>query len=218
MITALGYCHLSRVRYTPHEKIFRESIKHYMPKSVEIFTQYSLGNFGDSYNKLVDTMIQGGHRCFAIANDDIVLRPDSIQLLNEDIHTCQQHGRNWGVIASRADYVRQSPQNIRFQYGQPQPDTIQYQQELQIIEVGSVAPLLAAYHTDSWVDFPPINFYSDDVQCYDIKAKGYEIFISRSYVHHVGSQTLGQANYEDDEKKSRQWLLTNRKDFTKLDT
>lgn len=216
MITALGYCHKSRAHHTPHERVFLASLKEYKPRDVEIFRQHSLGNFGTSYNALVDTMIRGGHRTFAIANDDIVLRPDSLKLLNEDIEICNAEGRPWGVIASRADYVRMGPQNIRFTYGMEQQRTIQNQHELQIIAVPSVAPLLAVYTHQSWVDFPPINFYSDDVQCFDITAKGYEVFVSRSYVHHVGSQTLGIANYEEDAKNSREWLLENRKDFVTI--
>jgi hypothetical protein len=216
MITALGYCHKSRAHYTPHERVFLASLREYKPRDVEVFRQHSLGNFGTSYNELVDTMIRGGHRTFAIANDDIVLRPDSFQLLNEDIEICQGEQRHWGVIAARADYVRMSPQNIRFTYGMEQQRTIQNQQELQIIAVPSVAPLLAVYTRETWVDFPPINFYSDDVQCFDIRQRGYEVFVSRSYVHHVGSQTLGVANYEEDAKNSREWLLENRKDFVNL--
>jgi hypothetical protein len=214
VITALGYCHKSKAHHTPHERVFLASLKEYKPRDVEVFRQHSLGNFGTSYNALVDTMMRGGHRTFAIANDDIVLRPDSFQLLNEDIEICSSEGRPWGVIASRADYVRMGPQNIRFTYGEAQQSTIQNTHELQIVAVPSVAPLLAAYTRESWVDFPPINFYSDDVQCFDIRAKGYEVFVSRSYVHHVGSQTLGVANYEEDAKKSLDWLLTNRPDFS----
>ena len=54
------------------------------------------------------------------------------------------------------------------------------------------------------------------MQCFDIRQRGYEVFVSRSYVHHVGSQTLGVANYEEDAKNSREWLLENRKDFVNL--
>jgi hypothetical protein len=39
--------------------------------------------------------------------------------------------------------------------------------------------------------FPPLNWYSDDVHCRDLLAAGYENFLSRSYVHHVGSQSTG---------------------------
>jgi len=60
--------------------------------------------------------------------------------------------------------------------------------------------------------FPPLNWFSDDVMCEDLMERGYTHFLSRSYVHHVGASTTGS-----DEKKmfeaSLPWLSQHRPDY-----
>jgi hypothetical protein len=105
--------------------------------------------------------------------------------------------------AGVSDYAR-GEQNVRS--GRGKIDFLRYQSERHIVETPVIAPICAWIHRDSWVDFPPINWFSDDVQCADMKRRH---FISRAYVHHVGSQTCGQDAqrcYEDAEP----WLLANR--------
>jgi hypothetical protein len=77
-------------------------------------------------------------------------------------------------------------QNIRC--GSGRLDFLRFESERSIIETPVIAPICAWIHRDAWVDFPPINWFSDDVQCADMKRRH---FVSRAYVHHVGSQTCG---------------------------
>lgn len=66
-----------------------------------------------------------------------------------------------------------------------------WETEDQIIETDIIAPICAWISKEAWVDFLPLNWYSDDVQCLDMADKGLKHYISRAYVHHVGSQTCG---------------------------
>ena len=56
-----------------------------------------------------------------------------------------------------------------------------------------ISPIFGIISRAAWRQskFPPLNWYSDDVHCQDLSAKGYKHFLSRSYVHHVGSDTTG---------------------------
>lgn len=87
--------------------------------------------------------------------------------------------------------------------------------ENQIIETDVIAPICAYIHKDSWIDFPPVNWYSDDIQCLDMQVKGMKHFVSRAYVHHVGSQTCGKDAMKciNDAKP---WIVENRPDLADL--
>jgi hypothetical protein len=65
---------------------------------------------------------------------------------------------------------------------------LRFESEQHILRTDIIAPICAWIHRDAWIDFPPINWFSDDVQCLEMKRQH---FISRAYVHHVGSQTCG---------------------------
>ena len=66
-----------------------------------------------------------------------------------------------------------------------------YASEHKILETDIIAPICAYIHKSDWIDFLPLNWYSDDVQCLDMQKAGKRHFVSRAYVHHVGSQTCG---------------------------
>jgi len=52
------------------------------------------------------------------------------------------------------------------------------------------------------------------VQCNDLREVGYENFVSASYVHHVGSQTVGvDANALTNQ--AMPWLMKNRPQYAK---
>jgi hypothetical protein len=83
-----------------------------------------------------------------------------------------------------------------------------------IVQTDIIAPFAAYIHRDAWIDFPPINNYSDDVQCLDMRLEGTKNYISRAYVHHVGGDTTGR-----DWKKMRDdaypWIAQNRPEYAK---
>lgn len=221
-ITALGWCTVG----TPiHEHVFRASVKSYVPRDVKRYKLPSRPNnkgittFGSSYNALAKRLIEDGHKTFAICNDDIVLRPDTWANLQNDWELLMTSDKPEhyaaGILAARHDYVRMSPQNIRFDYGRVNLQSVGYPEEQQIVNVGVVSPILAVYSADAWIDFPEINWFSDDVQCYDMRQSGKTIWVSRAYCHHIGSMTMGH-NYHDEERKALDWLKINRPDFYNL--
>lgn len=215
-ITALGWCSDGE---KPHHGPFLASLKAYLPKDVIVYEGDSLGNFGASYNDIADKIIGDGHVQFAICNDDIVLRPDAWGQLQEDWDLLHQSDderhKAAGVLACRHDYVRMGPQNIRFNYGRNKLHSVDFPEEHLILEVNSVAPILAVYKWNTWVDFPEINWASDDIQCHDIKAKGRTIWVSRAYCHHIGSQTMG-IDYAAEQRKAYEWAQKYRPDILHL--
>ena len=212
-ITALGWCTVG----TPiHEHVFRASVAEYVPDEVTRYVKYNQPTFGVGYNELVKSMIAEGHKTFAICNDDIVLRPDTWANLQNDWELLMTSDKPEhyvaGILAARHDYVRMSPQNIRFDYGRVNLQTVSYPEEKQMINVGVVSPILAVYTAESWIDFPEINWLSDNVQCWDIRQAGHTIWVSRAYCHHIGSMTMGH-DYSEEETKALEWLKKYRPDF-----
>lgn len=214
-ITALGWCSKGSPK---HLAPFAASRRVYLPEDVMQYEGESLGNFGSAYNSIVKRMLEDGHTTFAICNDDIVLHPDTWAYLQNDwellMTSDKPEHQAAGILAARHDYVRMSPQNIRFDYGRINLQTMNYPEEQQIINVGVVSPILAVYTAESWINFPEINWFSDDVQCWDIRQAGHTIWVSRAYCHHIGSMTMGY-EYSHEETKALEWLKKNRADYYK---
>lgn len=155
-------------------------------------------SFGESYNAIVSKAFETFDEII-VANDDVVLTPTTYQKLNEDIDYLTSRGHKLGWLAARSDYVR--------------PSQIAHTLDPNLIyRAVAVAPLFAYISRDAWIDYAPINWYSDDIQCMDMTAKGYENFVSRAYVHHVGSQTIGLDNMKNSEEP-REWIQANRPDM-----
>jgi hypothetical protein len=183
--------------------VMKASLKAYVPFEVEKHIHLKVGaNFGDAYNFAAREAFKR-HDEILVCNDDIVFTPTTWAVLLADVAHLRKVVPNLGYVATRSDYAR-GEQNVRS--GRGKIDFLRYESERHIAETPVIAPICAWIHRDSWVDFPPINWFSDDVQCADMKRRH---FISRAYVHHVGSQTCGQDAqrcYEDAEP----WLLANR--------
>lgn len=191
------------------------SIDEYVPEDVVVFVSGSDlratkhrtinmrnegNNFGDSYNKVVKAAFAMFDDVI-VANDDIVLNPTSYSLLMEDVELLPG---DTGWVSAKSDYVR-GLQNIReFK----QREGIRYMEEGKIIPTEIISPLFAYIHKDKWVDYKPINWYSDDIQCLEIKANGYQNYVSRSYVHHVGSQTIGM-DHTKNHLEAEAWIKEN---------
>ena len=183
--------------------VMKASLRAYVPREVEKHVHLKVGNnFGDAYNFAAREAFKR-HDEILICNDDIVFTPTTWAVLLADVAHLRKVVPDLGYVATRSDYAR-GEQNVRS--GRGKIDFLRYQSERHIVETPVIAPICAWIHRDSWVNFPPINWFSDDVQCADMKRRH---FISRAYVHHVGSQTCGQDAqrcYEDAEP----WLLANR--------
>jgi hypothetical protein len=162
-----------------------------------------MGNFGDDYNAAMEQVFRD-HDEIIIANDDIVFNPDSYNLLVEDIEFLKnRYPRNLGFVAARSDCVRPH-------------QSIMHQREQNILQCQVISPLLAYISKEAFskAQFPPINWFSDDVICKDLEKFGYQHFISRSYVHHAGSQSIGR-DFQKLMDGPREWIKENRPQYFK---
>lgn len=175
------------------------------------FYDNTASNFGDAYNTAARQMIADGNTSFAIANDDVMFDPITWGRLQWDWQHVNETRQNVGCVAARTNNVRPTAQNIRYSAGEPL-EYVRYNIENYILPIDIISPILAVYNAEAWVDFPPINWYSDDVQCYDIRKKGYGIYIGLSYIHHIGSTTMKPETWPDEIKKSNAYLLEHRPD------
>jgi len=169
-------------------------------------------NFGDDYNEVIDDALKYHQGC-VVCNDDVVLTPTSYKRLLEDVDIIRELVPQVGWVASRSDSVR-AAQNIRFN---PDADPLymnRFKCESFIRETDIIAPIFAYISRDAWSHgrFGPLNWYSDDVSCLDLVRKGYSNFVSSSYVHHVGSQTVG-ADIESLNAQARPWIESNRPEY-----
>ena len=148
-------------------------------------------NFGDDYNEIIDDALKYHTACI-VCNDDVVLTPTSYAKLLEDVSTIRELEPSVGWVAARCDASR-AVQNIRFNRENEKIDMMKFHAENYIFPTDVVSPIFAYVSRDAWNHgrFGPLNWYSDDVSCLDMSAKGYSHYVSRSYVHHVGSQTIG---------------------------
>ena len=184
-------------------EVMLASIKAYVPAEVEKHVHFKVGpTFGEAYNfAMRDAFTR--HAEVIICNDDIVFTPATWRTLLADVAMLKEAVGGLGYVAARSDYAR-GAQNIRC--GAGRLDFLRFESEQSIVETPVIAPICAWIHRDAWVDFPPINWFSDDVQCADMKRRH---FVSRAYVHHVGSQTCGH-NAGKCMADAEPWLKANR--------
>lgn len=205
--------------------VLAASITFYVPQDVTVFISGShiilprhrtinldnvQTNFGDAYNAVVNRAFEEFDELL-VCNDDIVFTPYTYKTLYDDISVICRQVDKLGWVACRSDYAR-GYQNIRL--GDGPMNFFKYETEDKIIETDVIAPICGYVRKDAWVDFPPINWYSDDIQCLDMQAKGMRHFISRAYVHHVGSVTCGK-NATDCVNDARPWIEENRPELAK---
>jgi len=182
-----------------------------MPKHRTITLENTADNFGDAYNAVVHQAIADGHKDLLVCNDDIVFTPYTWQVLAEDLQRIPAENRGW--VATRSDYAR-GCQNVRFRH-EGDRDGIRHASEASIVEVDVIAPICAYIQAKDWVDFPPLNWFSDDIQCLDMGFKGLKHYISRAYVHHVGSQTCGP-DFRQCVEDAKPWIQENRPELAEL--
>jgi hypothetical protein len=195
--------------------VLLSSIDQYVPEDVVVFvsgSDLSLprhrvinmrnegNNFGESYNQVVHAAYEMFNDVI-VANDDIVLTPSSYELLIADVELLPE---DTAWVSAKSDYVR-GLQNIR---AFKEREGIRYMEERKIIPTDIISPLFGYIHKDKWVDYKPINWFSDDIQCLEIRANGHKNYVSRSYVHHVGSQTIGM-DHGKNQQEAEEWIKVN---------
>ena len=206
--------------------VLAASVTFYVPEDVTVFLAGSniifprhrtvnlpndATNFGDAYNAVVKRAFEEVDEV-VVCNDDIVFNPTTWKLLGEDVAFLQDKSIPLGWASARSDYAR-GLQNIRL--GQGKMEWFRYETENLINITDVIAPICSYISKEAWVDFPPINWYSDDVQCLDIQKKGFQHAISRAYVHHVGSQTCG-FNAKELIQSAQPWIKENRPELYDL--
>lgn len=178
------------------------SIKAHAPE-VKYFFQFQPEptNFGDAYNFVLKLAFEDADEVI-VANDDVVITPTTIPRLLEDVASLKQiHGDKLGFVSAISDDARDS-QNIRFEGGEKPKQR------------STISPIFAWMSKKAFqaAQFPPLNWYSDDVICEDLNRLGFVHYISRAYVHHVGSQTVGR-DYAKLNGQALPWLRANRPEY-----
>jgi hypothetical protein len=227
---AIVICHVSN----PGITVLLESIKVYAPTipvyiySVDIargerfkrilpnvIVRPNTGrNFGDSYNEAIsDVFGRVAVDSLIVANDDVVLNPQTIELMAEDRLILRENAQKVGFLGARSDYVLPD-QNIRFPVHDDRQEGVYWASEAKIKETAVIAPIFATISREAWgkAKFPSTNWYSDNIICHDLQEAGYRHFVSRAYVHHAGSQTVGM-DYKKCHEEPRAWIKENRPDM-----
>lgn len=189
-----------------------DKVKMRLPNAV--WTENIAKNFGDAYNAAVTHAFEhGGFDSVIMANDDVVLTPTTMALLKEDEELLRTRDFNYGFLGARSDYVLEA-QNIRFPVANDEAIGLRYASEQSIKLAEVIAPIFAAVRRETWdkVKFPSTNWYSDNIICADMAKLGYQHFVSRAYVHHAGSQTVG-ADFAKCHEEPREWIKANRPDM-----
>lgn len=196
----------SITEYIPKDVVvYLSGSKLLFPRHRTVISENNSKNFGDAYNAVVHQAFEE-HDEIVVCNDDIVFTPTTWQTLSEDVSRIKSENIPLGWVACRSDYAR-GLQNIRI--GDGRMNWFKYETEHQIIETDVIAPICAYIHRQSWIDFPPLNWYSDDINCMDMQKSGLRHFISRAYVHHVGSQTCG-FDSKNLIESAKPWIKENR--------
>ncbi len=218
---------------SPSIYVLLESLKRYAPNipiyisgnSLELwgslgsygnirFRPNSATNFGDAYNEIIDYAFSRHYDSLIVCNDDVVFTPDTLKLLEEDyqfLTVDREYKLGW--LGARSDYVLHD-QNIRFPVSGDRVSGLKYLSEGNIKETEVIAPICAVVNRDAWrvAKFPSINWFSDNIICMDMAKAGFKHFVSRAYVHHAGSQTVGM-DYEKCLEEPKAWLKANRPDM-----
>jgi hypothetical protein len=160
-------------------------------------------------------------RELVLLNDDAVLLPDTLRLLLEDVALLRRDYPQLkiGYVCCRSN-VAPGAQNVRAPNGGAlRPNGMRFDSEDRILALDRVSPICGWLHRDALEaigGFPPINWFSDDLMCWDLGRRGYRHFVSRAYVHHVGMRsTLQGRTQEDLLREGQAWLREHRPDFWK---
>lgn len=184
-------------------QVMRASINAYNPDCSVLVYRPDPSTFGQCYNEALADAFKS-HDEVIVANDDVVVTPHSIDTLMGDVEALKvRHGAKLGLVAAISDDARNS-QNIRFERGDEWK------------ERAVISPIFAWMSKAAFeaAQFPPLNWYSDDVLCEDLNRLGFVHYISRAYVHHVGSQTVGR-DYAKLNNEALPWLRANRPEYVK---
>jgi hypothetical protein len=173
-------------------------------------------SFGEAYNVVMEAAMKDWSSCI-VANDDVVLTPTSVKVMMEDVQIVKSmNSIKPGWVAARCDAARPI-QNVRIGKEGESIKGFKYPSEDYIRMSQVVSPIFAWISSEAFSEakFPPLNWYSDDVHCMDLVRKGYAHFVSASYVHHIGSNTIGM-EFKDLHEDAMPWLKENRPEYARM--
>ena len=140
----------------------------------------------------------------------------SVKVLMEDVAIVRtMNSIKPGWVAARCDAARPI-QNVRIGKEGEKIKGFRFPSESYIKMSQVISPIFAWISSDAFEEakFPPLNWYSDDVHCMDLVRKRYAHFVSASYVHHIGSNTIGM-NAKQLHEDAMPWLKKNRPEYAK---
>jgi hypothetical protein len=154
---------------------------------------------------------------FIGVSDDVVLHPDSVATLLEDVALIRSRGYDPGFVACRSNFAP-GPQNVRSANGGTWAGSVMgYSSEATILLADRVSPFCAyiSRRATDVVGDVGVEWFSDDLACFDLARQGFTNWVSRAYVHHVGmrSSADGLDAGERLNREAQDWLALNRPDF-----
>ena len=124
-------------------------------------------------------------------SDDVVLQPDTIDKLVQDVATLRGAGHRVGFLGCRSNFSI-GRQNIRCPNGGTWSGSMGgFTSEDSVLKVDRISPACALIsRTASDIcGAPDVEWFSDDIPCYDLSQVGYTHWVSRAYVHHIGMRS-----------------------------
>ena len=114
-----------------------------------IFRPNLSSNFGDAYNAIVSyAFTDGNYDSLIMANDDVVLAPDTIEKMQADYKYVSKSFKV-GFLGARSDYVLPA-QNIRVSEEDDVFSALKWESELHIKMTDVIAPIFAAISKEAW--------------------------------------------------------------------
>ena len=195
-------------------RVLEASVWAYCPDVPLIINKVKRSSFGESFNAAMEAAFKNYDEVI-ISNDDIVLNPNSYRLMMEDVAALKErHGDKLGVVSSISDLIM-PVQNIRYQQNPEETLTWpkwSWEDKVRHCDVVGLGFVWVPKYVFEAERIPPISYYSDYIWTQDLHDMGFFNYISRSYVHHAGSVTLGN-NSEAEHEKAMPWICKNKPEF-----
>lgn len=174
-------------------------------------------HFGDACRFLMQLKHTKADEALCFLNDDTVVMPNTFDLALDDLKVLAEQKQKVGMLGFRSNFVA-GYQNIRVpQPGDTQLVRLRFPSESRILRVPQVFGIgfivNRAVLQELPLDWTRLHWYSDDLLAFDLTNRGYGQYVSRAYVHHIGSRSGGEEKWEQWDQEAKQWILTNRPDF-----
>lgn len=198
-------------------KVLRESVKAYSPDTPLIFNFNNYSSFGQAMNNALYDAFRSYDEVI-ISNDDVVITPSTIPKLQEDVNMLKLHCKDpLGFVATTSDNIRRS-QTIRCPF--TSDDYVcqgKWISEGRVKMVPVLAPVFSYMSKRAFeaAAFPHTSWFSDDIICEDLSIRGFKHFISRAYVHHVGSNSIG-TDYDKLSQDALDWVKEYRPEYYQM--